>query len=470
VGAAVLDRRYGLARGFEHYDDQMGLRRTAAGGEAERTADRVVDAALAWLAGAPERFFLWVHLYDPHADYEPPPGFAAAFPRQLYAGEIAFADFETGRLLAALKDRYGDAGTLVVATSDHGESRGEHDELTHSLTLYDATQRVPLVMSGPGLPRGAVVTAPVRLADVAPTLLALAGLPPLAEASGGDLRPWIAGAREATPPAYLETLAPHLDFRWSPLYGLRSARWKYVRAPRPELYDLAADPGETENRFEASPELARDLDAQLERHLASARPLRAELALDAEERARLASLGYLPHAPDEALALGRVEGPDPKDEIRSVLALQGAWGAVSRGEAEQGLAVLESWRRAGSFSQPSPFVAWTFAEVALAAGDAEAAERHAREALAARPGFAEALLVLGAALEAQGRLAEAREAFERAAEAAPEHARPLLGLGRIAEAEGRPAEARGWYERARDARVPDAEARERLDALDAAGR
>ncbi len=154
VAAFVLDRQFGLGRGFETYDDQMAGH--PSGGSsisyAERPADAVIDAALGWLAGAPDRFFLWVHLYDPHAEYAPPLGFAAAFPRSPYDGEIAFADAQLGRLVAEIDRRWDPARTLLVFTSDHGESLGEHGEPTHGYTLYDATQRVPLLMRGPGLP------------------------------------------------------------------------------------------------------------------------------------------------------------------------------------------------------------------------------------------------------------------------------------------------------------------------------
>jgi choline-sulfatase len=145
VSAFVLDARFGLARGFDVYDDRLGLA-TSTGmgvGVESRSAERSVDAALAWLDGAPERFFLWLHLYDPHADHAPPEPWATRFADRPYDGEIAFADAELGRLLAGVAARFGERGTLVIATSDHGESLGEHGERTHALTVYDATQRVP---------------------------------------------------------------------------------------------------------------------------------------------------------------------------------------------------------------------------------------------------------------------------------------------------------------------------------------
>ena len=290
VGAVVLAERFGLGRGFDVYDDDMGERTSGVVGYAERRANRVVDAALAWVREAPARFFLWVHFYDPHATYDPPPGFASAFASRPYAGEIAFVDAQLGRLIAGIEERWSAEGLLIVVTSDHGESLNEHGEATHSYTIYDATQRVPLVMRGPGLPAGRVIEAPVRLIDVAPTLLGLVGAQPLTEATGRDLRPLIAGAERAGRVAYIETLATQLDYRWSPLLGLRTARFKYIRAPRPELYDLEADPDETSNLAADEPDRVASFERALEERLVGARPAVSAGDLSPADRERLQSL------------------------------------------------------------------------------------------------------------------------------------------------------------------------------------
>src|SRR5262245_6233424 len=219
VSAFVLDSRFGLDRGFERYDDQLGIARSsgAPGSVAERRGDRTVDAALAWLAGAPDRFFLWVHLYDPHADYLPPSPWSERFAGRPYDGEIAFADAQLARLRAAVAERWP-GGTLWWVTSDHGERLGEHAEQTHSFSVYEATPHVPLLAAGPGVRRGAVVGEVVALADVAPSTLALAGLPALAGSTGSDLAPVLRGERApADRPAWIETLATQVDMGWSPL-------------------------------------------------------------------------------------------------------------------------------------------------------------------------------------------------------------------------------------------------------------
>jgi arylsulfatase A-like enzyme len=285
VSAFVLDGRFGLERGFDHYDDQIGLISSAASGAAaaERHADRTVDAAIAWLDDAPDRFFLFVHLYDPHAPYNPPAPYAARFAGRPYAGEIAFADAQVGRLRAALATHWPQ-GTLWWLTSDHGESLGEHGEPTHSYAVYDATQRIPMLVAGPGVPRGGVVTGVAALSDVAPTLLELAGLPPLPGTPGTSLAAALRVSGESPrAAAWVETLATQLDLGWSPLLGVRTARHKYVRAPEPELYDMAADPRELTNRATALPELAAELDRMVEQIAAAGRPVELSFRPDAEE-------------------------------------------------------------------------------------------------------------------------------------------------------------------------------------------
>jgi arylsulfatase A-like enzyme/tetratricopeptide (TPR) repeat protein len=460
VAALVLDRRYGLARGFDRYDDEMGARRSAAVGFAERRADAVVDAALGWLETAPARFFAWVHLYDPHASYAPPPGFAAAFPSSPYDGEIAFADSQVGRLLEGVRARFGPEGMLVVATSDHGESLGEHGEPTHSYGIYDATQRVPLLFCGPGVPAGRTVGAPVRLADVAPTVLSLAGAAPLGGADGADLRPLFAG--EATPgrAGYLETLATRLDFGWSPLFGVKRDGWKYVKAPRPELYDLTNDPGELRNRVEEEPARAAELEALLAARLEGARPLQPGVSVSTEDRLRLETLGYVvPDAGALPADADRVGGPDPKDGIATHAAVSKANALLGAGRGAEALATLES------VVDPGALVLAVRAKAALDAGDAAGAEADARAALTAQPSRGDVWNVLARAIHLQGRREEARAAYEQARAAQPESALPLVGLGELAEEAGDTEGAEALYEEGLRARGEASEAAWRLAAL-----
>jgi Flp pilus assembly protein TadD len=314
-------------------------------------------------------------------------------------------------------------------------------------------------MQGPGLPRGQVVDAMVRLIDVAPTVLALTGADPLPNAAGRSLLPRIEGVEEPSGFAYLETLATQFDMGWSPLLGIRTERHKYVRAPRPELYDLRSDPGETYNLAAMASPLVEELDGRLTAKLASGGPVRPNLAPSDDQRARLESLGYvLFREPLAADSLGVVGGIDPKDEIQLVAARNEALGLIEAGQAHEALAHLEGLGE--SFA-----VQVALSKAALLAGDPPRAERAARAAIAAVPSDFEGHAHLGQALEHQGRLEEARLVYEEAARLAPGRGHPLLGLGRNAEAQGRPAEAAELYARAWEAQAPASEAAWRLAAV-----
>jgi len=448
VGALVLDARFGLDRGFDSYDDAMSDRLSGHVGYAERTADIVVDSALAWLDRAPDRFFLWLHFYDAHADYDPPPGFASAFASRPYQGEIAFVDSQFGRVLEDLRRRWPGGGTLLVVTADHGESLGEHDEATHSYSIYDATQRVPLLMSGPGLPSGRVVAGMVRLVDVAPTVIGLAGAEPLPGVEGRDLRPLIDGDESDERIAYMETQATRLDYGWSPLLGLRTAGFKYIRAPRPELYDLASDPGELRNLADASSEDVARLDRLLAKHLAatsvSREDNRPSVGLSASDRERLRSLGYVvpeidaskdsdPHA---------TVGPNPRDAIGLLRVLREAEREVDAGRLAAALALLESTGNEGTAVRAMR------ASIAVATGDFVAAERDARAVIARQGDRSDVLLILGRALAGQGRLEEARAAIEASLLLEPASKSAWGLLGRVYDGLGRADAARDAFARA----------------------
>jgi choline-sulfatase len=482
LSSVVLDRRYGLARGFDVYDDRMGFRRNiagATGGYAERTADQVVDATLQWLESAPNRFFLWVHFYDPHGSYDPPRGFRPkqsattagpeevgsleyakqAFP-PLYAGEIYFADTELGRLLRILNRKFAADRTLLVVTSDHGESLGEHGEITHTLTIYDATQKVPLLMKGPGVPDGRVVDAQVRLVDVAPTILSLSGLPAIERTTGQDLGPWMRGERVDGLEAYVETLETDLAYGWSPVLGLRTDEYKYLRTVRPELYALDTDPHELNDVAASQPEELKKFDAALETHLSGALPVVPNAVAPPEEIALLESLGYVVRESDaEERPLGWVGGADPKDVLGTFIKILEARSRLTEGDVAGAREILDSQPEAGGW------VAHARAEIELELGDAEQAERLAREVIAAQPHHAEGYLVLGEALELQGRTRDAVAAYEEAARTNPNETASLVALARISEAAGELDAAERRYREALDSNAPSADAALRLAAL-----
>jgi arylsulfatase A-like enzyme/tetratricopeptide (TPR) repeat protein len=312
VGAAVLDSGFGLEQGFDHYDSDIARERASAAGYYERPAKEVTDRALAWLSDQNRPFFLWVHYYDVHVTHNPPEPFKTRFQGHLYDGEVANVDFELGRLLSSLEHDKLLANTIVAVTADHGEGLGEHGEGTHSYFVYDSVLHVPLLFAGPGVPAGVRIAPVTPNTGVAATLLALAGVAPLHHVDVADLAPsWREGGTQAAGEAYAETLAGELDHGWAPLHAIRTDRYHYIRAPRPELYDVKADPHELRNLLPSKlPEPAavvKSDESQIDTLLASAAELHP-VAVDAETRAGIEALGYV--VPD-----GKVvkTGADPKD-------------------------------------------------------------------------------------------------------------------------------------------------------------
>jgi choline-sulfatase len=302
VAAFPLDRRYGLIKGFQTYGDRMprGLVGRPAN---ERPGSAVVDEALEWLQrrGA-GRFFLWVHLFEPHAPYGDVRSGRPAEAR--YADEIAEADRQLARLMSALGD--ATASTIVVVASDHGEAFGEHGEVSHSLFIYDTTLRVPLVMAGPGIPAGGRIQQTVGLIDVAPTVTRLLGVHAF-DADGVDLSTALNGGKLADRVLYAESFAPLLDFGWSPLRSIREAGWKLIDAPRPELFAVDDDAAERVDR--AGKETARvaALESRIARYTGP--DVTTATNHDPEAAARLQALGYVGGGPVQRHATR----PDPKD-------------------------------------------------------------------------------------------------------------------------------------------------------------
>ena len=315
VSSAILHADRGLARGFETYDDRRAASRAAAGG-LQRPANETVDAALSWLQDRQDQpFFLWLHLYDPHAPYDPPEPFRTAFGDDLYAGEIAFADAEIGRLTDFLEERGRLDRTAIVITADHGESLHEHGEAGHGIFLYQSVIHVPLVIRAPGLPARRVSSV-ARLVDVMPTILDLAGVDrPSAMLDGISLIGVARGKANIDLDAYSESEHP-LQFGWSPLRSLRNGRFKLIAAPRPELYDLQRDPAELRDLFGTQPALGRAMARRLAEieQAASANRSAAEHSTAPDIVERLAALGYIARSPITA-PTSRTLLPDPKDHI-----------------------------------------------------------------------------------------------------------------------------------------------------------
>ncbi|HEV2856678.1 MAG TPA: sulfatase-like hydrolase/transferase [Thermoanaerobaculia bacterium] len=452
VGAFVLDRRFGLNQGFEVYDDEIPRDPHAGISlEAERPGRDVVDRALAWLGRKEDSrpFFLWVHLYDAHAPYLPPPEWAARHPGRPYDGEISEVDAQVGRLLAEL-DRQDLAGhTVVAVAADHGEGLGEHGEITHGLLLYEPTIHVPLLVRAPGRLEPRVVDTPVSLVDLAPTLAGLLGrsLPaPVGRTlDGRDLsKALLAGNDPPAGEVYAESQYPAI-FGWSPLAALRRRDLKYISAPDPELYDLRRDPGETSNLRDA--ERARGFAARVAEIEAGAVAAPGPAAPDAETRARLASLGYTAGPAPSRTAAGASKGssPDPKTMVDLFQRFEKANADLQDGKLAPALAELDALVAA---DPANPVFRGKLAAAWRDRGDFEKAVPLYRQAAEDAPADPEAWYNLAAALQEAGRLPEARQAIGQALKLDSTRPEAHNTLGIIELGEGKLDEARREFEAA----------------------
>jgi arylsulfatase A-like enzyme/Flp pilus assembly protein TadD len=327
VGSRVLASSFGLARGFATYDDDMGKQNylePQLDKFAERRAAVVTERALEWLKGnGRKRFFLWAHYYDPHAPYDPPEPYKHLYARDLYSGEIAYMDNEVGRLLVGLKELGLESRTLVAVIGDHGESLGEHGEMTHGVFLYESTLHVPFIIAGPEVPGGKVIDDQVRSIDVMPTLLAFLNLPPGPEAQGVSLWPLILqGIHVRSDYSYSETIYPRYYMGWSELRAMRTDTWKLIVAPHPELYNLQHDPGEVNNLISKFPADADQLQKKIW-EVAGTQGREEKIVsspVDSQTRQELESLGYVSAGTPRQIQLG-TSAPDPKDRI-NILKMQ----------------------------------------------------------------------------------------------------------------------------------------------------
>lgn len=322
IAAFVLDGKWGISQGFDQYFDDFDIaeRRGRSIGNIQRPGNEVVDKALPWIDGVKDsRFFAWIHLYDPHTPYDPPEPFKTEYKGHPYRGEVAFTDAQVGRVIDFLEQRGLLDRTVVAVLGDHGESLGDHGEDSHGFFIYESVTHVPFVLRAPFARTGSRrVEDPVRLVDLAPTLLDLAGLPVPSNISGRSLVPLMTGdTAELGLEGYAEAMYALHHFGWSDLRALRSGRYKLIDAPRPELFDLVRDPRETTNIFEERRAVGDGMVARLRQmeqgfeHVTAAQPAED---VDPDVRARLAALGYVGSFVATAND-PRSDRADPKDKI-----------------------------------------------------------------------------------------------------------------------------------------------------------
>ena len=452
VSSVVLDSAAGFDRGFDVYADDF-----EAGGDevrflntVQRRGDVTTAQALGWLektraTASDQRVFLWLHLYDPHDPYEPPEPYASRFADRPYDGEVAFADDLVGRLDGALARLGMRDDTTLVVTSDHGEGLGDHGETLHGFFAYEATLAVPFFVRGPGTRAGTRLPVTVRLVDVFPTVLGLLGVDaPAGARPGRSLAAALAGGPAGDEPVvYAESLVPLLHFGWSDLRVLREGRFKYIQAPRSELFDLKDDPGETMNLALREPAraeaLRKALGVLLDAERASAKAATAAAPIAPELLEKLGALGYVGGG---AAADAPSPGADPKDmigefRVANDLIRDGLTSLHARDYARSAArfqAVLA--RRIASFE-----VHFYLARALLGLGRPADAARHYEEAARRSPSHGPAWTGLARSLAAAGRKADARKAFEKALPLAPTNGALRAELGDLLREQGQVEEA-----------------------------
>jgi arylsulfatase A-like enzyme len=452
VSGYPLEALFGLDRGFDRYDDTLP---EGEQGWVERRAEDTADAAIAWLETAPEPWFAWVHFYDPHDPYDPPRAFWRPGPRGAYDGEVTYADLHGGRLLAAAR-RVASRPLLTVFTADHGEALGEHRERSHGYFVYDSTMRVPLVFNLPGLLAAGQSAHPARLVDVVPTVLELLGEPAAEGLDGVSLVPTLAGGTQPAEAVYLETRLPWVYFGWAPLTAVVEGGWKLIRAPRPELYDLGSDPGETDNRVDTDRRGARELADRLRRLEARPGPAAAR-ADDPEVVARLRALGYV------GAGGGHLEPPaglpDPKDRIEQRETLLAAEDDLRAGRPERAIAGFDAVL---AVDPDNRFALLRSGVALLVAGRTEAAARRLHRAVTADPDRAEARFALGDALMRLGEPGRAVPQWMELVRLQPRRFEGWFNLGEALAASGEPVRAAAAFAEA--AKLPaDEGMRRRLE-------
>jgi choline-sulfatase len=484
VGSSVLKKHFGFSQGFAVYDDEMPKpdARKIATDFAERRAGDVVNRAIAWLGReSGKQFFLWVHVFDPHFPYEPPAPYREKFRGSPYDGEVAYTDQELGRLFASVSKKSAPENTLIAVLADHGESLGDHGEYSHGVFLYDSTLRIPFLLAGAGVPAGVRVKQQARTIDLLPTLLELAGQKPPLGVQGASLTPSFTGKQDLASWSYLESFYPKLNLGWAELRGIRTNKWKYVRAPKPELYDLTQDPTETTNVIESHPKQVQQLEARL-KSVAGIDGQSGEKVettmLDQRTLQQLKSLGYLGGSSAREYALTG-QGIDPKDGVDVLKWLNLALTADSLSSSSRRAGVLEKalaadpsnptviyylgeqYGKTGRQSQAVKLYqdairnglqnAWLFSRLGylyLQQGDKPNAIAAYEKAAQLNPSDVESVNDLGMAYLELGKLDDAERAFKWSLATDAKYALAYNGLGLVAIQKQDLATARKYFESA----------------------
>lgn len=485
VSSVVLDSRYGLNQGFDHYFDDFDSSRSASS-SLERKGEETLSAALSWLNQArSDQVFVWIHFYDPHAPYAAPEPWKTRFARQPYDGEVAYVDSLVGKFLNFLEERDWYRSSVIVLASDHGEDLGDHGENTHGLFVYDSTVRIPLIIKAGLQRKGVKISDQVQSVDIAPTLLQLLSVPVDAQMQGRSLLSLMLQKSARPAPAFGESHYPYHHFRWSPLYFYRTEKWKYIEAPAPELYDLERDPRETHNLYQTQRSLANQLKNQLsnlQQRFQSKNRNVSVSRVDAETLEKLKSLGYIgyaaPRLPASAAGL-----PDPKQKLEVYIRFQDALLDEQNDRLQQAARKLkevagldpelidvyihlgliykrlrqypqaiEQFKQALRYDSENSIATYNLAHSYALAGLSEEAVVGFQRTLQLDPNESRAHVGLGIAFQLKGRWEEAISQYEQALEINPTDSLALSNLGAAFLSQGRIDEALSSLRRALEIR------------------
>lgn len=452
ISAFVLDRRWGIAQGFDEYFDHFELSKfkLASLDSVQRRGDETMNHAIDWLSKKKNgRFFAWIHLYDPHTPYDPPEPFRSEFIGQrygLYDGEIAYTDSLIGRLNSFLQENGLDRTTMIVLTADHGESLGDHEESAHGFFIYDATTHVPLIIH---LPNAAPVKVAeqVRSVDLYPTICDAVGLkPPSME--GVSLLPLVRGEKlDRHLEAYSESYYARFHYGWSELKSIRTASYKFIQAPRPEFYRVSEDRNESDNLYGSEAKKAEPFRdsvrrVSLQEHAApTARPV------DEDSLEKLQALGYIGSFTSTASLTEGQTLPDPKDKIRLYNEIKRAQGDSAEGKTDEAMAALQ---RVLS-EDPNILEAHiTIGNLQFKKNDTAGARNSFQAALKVNPDSAGAIFGLAFSYEKEQNWNAASAGFERLLQMDARDSKALFHLGDIALAQEKFEEALGFFRKAVD--------------------
>ena len=430
VSSFILSRQFGLARGFDQYDDQLPA------GRDERAAAATTDAALAWLAHeSAQPRFLWVHYFDPHAPYAPPEPFRTRFAAHPYLGEIASMDAQLGRLVEAF-DRQAHGAAAIVVVGDHGEGLGEHGEALHGNLVYQSTMHVPLVVAGPGVERGRA-DGPVSIRRVYQTVLDWAGID-----AGGSLR---AASQEIV---LGEAMKPFLEYGWQPQTMAVEGGQKSILAGRMEIYDVGADPNEVHDLAafaSQSPRVQVAIRDYPVPSLASAKPVDT---LSEEARRSLASLGYVSAT---ATPVVRKGAPRPADMVRLFPVLDRASGLFVHGEYAKAIPLLDTIRADDPFNLDACL---RLAVAHSSLGHEARAEAVFRQAADLAPQSPDVRLYLALHYARTREWARAVPLLEEVLASNPDRLAALEALATLRERQGRLVDAVGLFQKVYALREP----------------